>query len=68
MIANVGSSRFLAIPDADLRLACVTIYNDAVAELQRTTNGRLLPQAIEAGQHGWHGSWAFSMAGLLPRS
>lgn len=45
-VAGFGSSRFLAIPDADLRLACVTIYNDAVAELQHTSNGRLLPQAI----------------------
>jgi predicted TIM-barrel fold metal-dependent hydrolase len=45
-VAGFGSSRFLAIPDADLRLACVSIYNDAVAELQRTANGRLLPQGI----------------------
>jgi len=45
-VAGFGSSRFLEIPDRALRLACVSIYNDAVAELQQSANGRLLPQAI----------------------
>jgi uncharacterized protein len=38
--------KFAEIEDADLRLACVQIYNDAVAEWQRESGGRLLPQAL----------------------
>ncbi len=45
-IAGFASSRFLAIEDAKLRNACVRIYNDAVAELQAASQGRLFPQAI----------------------
>ncbi|MAC58829.1 MAG: amidohydrolase [Novosphingobium sp.] len=32
--------------DADLRLACVKIYNDAVAEMQADSNGRFFPMAL----------------------
>lgn len=32
--------------DADLRLACVKIYNDAVAEMQGQSNGRFFPMAL----------------------
>jgi predicted TIM-barrel fold metal-dependent hydrolase len=32
--------------DADLRLACVQIYNDAMAELQRDSGERLFPMAL----------------------
>lgn len=32
--------------DADLRLACVKIYNDAVAEMQAESNGRFFPMAL----------------------
>ncbi len=45
-VAGFASSRFLAIEDAKLRTACVRIYNDAVAELQAASQGRLFPQAI----------------------
>ena len=46
---NVGgfaSSRFLSLKDDVLRTACVEIYNDAVAEMQSNTKGRLAAQAI----------------------
>ncbi|MFU8814465.1 MAG: amidohydrolase family protein [Pseudomonadales bacterium] len=45
-VAGFASIRFLEIDDVDLRRACVEIYNDAAAELQQTTGGRLRPQAI----------------------
>jgi predicted TIM-barrel fold metal-dependent hydrolase len=45
-IAGFASIRFLEIDDIALRNACVEIYNDAAAELQATTGGRLRPQAI----------------------
>ena len=32
--------------DADLRLACVRIYNDAVAEMQEQSSGRFFPMAL----------------------
>ena len=32
--------------DADLRAACIRIYNDAVAEMQAESGGRLLPMAL----------------------
>jgi predicted TIM-barrel fold metal-dependent hydrolase len=45
-VAGFASIRFLEIDDEDLRNACVAIYNDAAAELQQATGGRLRPQAI----------------------
>lgn len=45
-VAGFASLRFLAIEDAKLRNACVRIYNDAIAELQSVSGGRLYPQAI----------------------
>ncbi len=45
-IAGFGNQNFLKVDDADLRLACVEIYNDAAAEWQEISNGRLLPQAL----------------------
>lgn len=45
-VAGFGSSRFLSLRDNDLRLACVQIYNDYAAEIQASTKGRLVPQAI----------------------
>jgi predicted TIM-barrel fold metal-dependent hydrolase len=45
-VAGFGSNRFMQIPDRDLRLACATIYNDAVADLQARGAGRLFPQAV----------------------
>jgi predicted TIM-barrel fold metal-dependent hydrolase len=41
-----GATRFLVIEDPELRNLCVSIYNEAVAELQAESGGRLFPQAI----------------------
>jgi uncharacterized protein len=45
-VAGFASARFLEITDAAVRNACVEIYNDAAAELQKDSGGRLRPQAI----------------------
>ncbi|MEX2081373.1 MAG: amidohydrolase family protein [Dehalococcoidia bacterium] len=45
-VAGFGSEHFMDIPDRGLRLSCATIYNDAVAEIQAGSGGRLFPQAI----------------------
>jgi predicted TIM-barrel fold metal-dependent hydrolase len=45
-VAGFASARFLEITDAAVREACVEIYNDAAAELQQQSGGRLRPQAI----------------------
>ena len=36
----------MKVEDDDLRNACATVYNDAMAEIQRSTNGRILPMAL----------------------
>jgi predicted TIM-barrel fold metal-dependent hydrolase len=41
-----GATKFLGIKDKTLQLACVQIYNDAMAEWQAESNGRLFPQAF----------------------
>jgi predicted TIM-barrel fold metal-dependent hydrolase len=45
-VVGFGSEGFLRIKDDGLRMACATIYNDAVAELQAQGEGRLFPQGI----------------------
>jgi uncharacterized protein len=45
-VAGFASARFLEINDHEIRNACVSIYNDAAAELQADSGGRLRPQAI----------------------
>ncbi len=45
-VAGFGNERFLKIDDSDLRQACATIYNDAMAEIQADTGGRILPMAL----------------------
>jgi uncharacterized protein len=46
-ISGFGAVRFYtAVSDPELRTACVTIYNDAVAEIQRESNSRLLPLGL----------------------
>jgi predicted TIM-barrel fold metal-dependent hydrolase len=45
-VAGFASARFLEIRDDEVRNACVTLYNDAAAELQSASGGRLRPQAI----------------------
>lgn len=44
-IGFVGTS-FAGIEDHELRLQCIRIYNDAIAEWQQASGNRLLPQAL----------------------
>jgi predicted TIM-barrel fold metal-dependent hydrolase len=45
--AGVSTTKFMnMVPDDDLRLACITLYNDACADWQRESGDRLLPQAL----------------------
>ena len=41
-----GATRFMNISDKELQVECVKIYNDAIAEWQAESNGRLFPQAM----------------------
>ncbi len=41
-----GATRFLEIEDPELRVQCVKIYNDAIAEWQAESKGRLFPQGF----------------------
>ena len=41
-----GATKFLSIQDKELQMMCCTIYNDAVAEWQADSGGRLFPQAF----------------------
>ncbi len=41
-----GGQRFSMVADAELRRLCVQIYNDAMAEIQEESGGRLLPMGI----------------------
>jgi predicted TIM-barrel fold metal-dependent hydrolase len=45
-MAGFGGEAFAGISDASLKIACVRIYNDAMAEMQEGSNGRLLPMSI----------------------
>ncbi len=45
-VVGFAAQHLLRIEDAELRLFCITGYNDAVAELQRAGEGRLYPQAL----------------------
>ncbi len=45
-VAGFGSLKFLTIPDPELRAVCVQVYNDAVAELQADSGGRLFPMGM----------------------
>jgi predicted TIM-barrel fold metal-dependent hydrolase len=46
-LAGFGGVRLYSmIDDVELRTACFTIYNDAAAEMQRDSGGRLLPLAM----------------------
>jgi predicted TIM-barrel fold metal-dependent hydrolase len=46
-ISGFGGTRFITgIEDPELRLACVTIHNDAIADVQRESGGRLIPLAL----------------------
>jgi predicted TIM-barrel fold metal-dependent hydrolase len=46
-ITGFGAVRlYTEVSDTELRTACVSIYNDAVAEIQRESSGRLLPMGL----------------------
>jgi predicted TIM-barrel fold metal-dependent hydrolase len=45
-VAGFGSQSFIRIEDNELRKVCCTIYNDAVAEFQQASGGRLFPQML----------------------
>lgn len=45
-VAGFGNQNFMKIEDDDLRLACAQIYNDAMAEIQADSRGRLFPMAL----------------------
>jgi predicted TIM-barrel fold metal-dependent hydrolase len=45
--AGHGVSKFMqVVQDEELRLQCIKVYNDAVAQLQADADNRLLPQAL----------------------
>lgn len=45
-VVGFGAHRLVTLPDQDLAFTILSIYNDAVAELQESSNGRLFPQAL----------------------
>ena len=45
-VAGFGSQNFMKVEDGGLRLACAQIYNDAMAEIQEESKGRLFPMAL----------------------
>ena len=45
-VAGFGSQNFMKVEDSALRLACAQIYNEAMAEIQERSGGRLLPMAL----------------------
>ncbi|MPY92991.1 MAG: amidohydrolase family protein [Acidimicrobiia bacterium] len=45
-LAGFGAQNFLKVQDEELRLTCVRIYNDAVAEMQADSGERLFPMAL----------------------
>lgn len=45
-VAGFGSQNFMKVEDHELRRACATVYNDAMAEIQADTGGRILPMAL----------------------
>ena len=45
--AGFSATRFMgAFKDKELQRLCIQLYNDAIADLQRESGGRLLPQAL----------------------
>ena len=45
-VAGFGSQNFMKVTDEGLRVACVEIYNDYMAEIQQASGNRLLPMAM----------------------
>jgi predicted TIM-barrel fold metal-dependent hydrolase len=44
-LSGFGNQNFVGVTDADLRWLCSSIYNEAMAEVQESTGGRVLPMA-----------------------
>ena len=42
-VVGFGGQRFAQVADPELRLLCASLYNDAMAEIQDESGGRLLP-------------------------
>ena len=45
-VGGFGNQNFLKIEDRDLRIACVQIYNDYMADVQQRSGDRILPMAL----------------------
>jgi predicted TIM-barrel fold metal-dependent hydrolase len=45
-VTGFGAHRLLTLPDRELAFMILSVYNDAVAEMQEISNGRLYPQAL----------------------
>jgi predicted TIM-barrel fold metal-dependent hydrolase len=45
-VAGFGAQHLMKIDDMELRNAVVTVYNDAIAELQTQSNNRIFPMAL----------------------
>lgn len=45
-LAGFGNQNFMRVDDTELRLDCVRIYNDAMAEFQETSGQRIFPMAL----------------------
>ncbi len=45
-LAGFGNQRFLKVDKPELRNLCVSVYNDAMAEMQRESGERLFPMAL----------------------
>ena len=45
-LAGFGNQNFVELEDDELRKLCATVYNDAMAEIQADSGGRILPMAL----------------------
>jgi len=45
-LAGFGNQNFMKVKDDDLRRQCAIVYNDAMAEIQQDSGGRILPMAL----------------------
>ena len=45
-VAGFGAQKFAEVKDLELRRLCVTLFNDAMVEIQEESGGRLLPMAL----------------------
>ena len=50
-VAGFGNQNFTQIEDEELRLACATVYNDAMVEIQRGSDERIFPMALVPWWH-----------------